>query len=137
MASRKLPKILEYCKYCHKEISGSLSATTNFIKHIKRCHSIKYEEFISQKETKSDTQQKLNLLPKLCKKYPLHDAHQHEITDELVSFIAGDLIPPSIVETPRFRNLIFKLDPQYQVPTRKHLSTNLLSEKSIVIQKSL
>ena len=151
MANRKLPKILEHfnipdslddnfkakCKYCHKEISGSLGTTTNFIKHIKRCHSMKYEEFISQKEPKSDAQQKLNLLPKFCKKYPPHDARQHEITDELVSFIAGDLIPLSIVENPRFRNLIFKLDPQYQIPSRKHLSTKLLTEKSIEIHEQL
>ena len=63
---------------------------------------MKYEEFICKKEPKSEARQKLNLLPKLCKKYPPHDACQHEITDELVSFIAGDPIPLWIVESPRF-----------------------------------
>ena len=42
---------------------------------------MKYEEFLSQKEPERDTQQKPNLLPKLCKRYPPHDAGQREIKD--------------------------------------------------------
>ena len=36
-----------------------------------------------------NAQQNLKLLPKLCKKYSPHDG-QHDITDKLVSFVAGD-----------------------------------------------
>lgn len=48
-----------------------------------------------------NAQQNLKLLPKLCKKYSPHDASQHDITDKLVSFVAGDLITLSILAGPR------------------------------------
>ena len=87
---------------------------------MKRNHLIKYEELYSFKEPTNDKQLKLNLLTTSNKKYPNHDLHQLQITDELVNFFAGDLLPLSVVESSRFRNFIYKLDPKYQVPTRKH-----------------
>ena len=59
MASRSIPRILEYfelpddladnfrarCRYCRKEISVCMRSTSNFIKHIKRNHLLKYQEF--------------------------------------------------------------------------------------------
>ena len=95
---------------------------------MKRNHPIKYEEFKSFKEPNGDNQLKLNLLPTSIKKYPPNDSHQHNITDELMSFIVGDLLPLSVVESSKFRNFICKLDPKYQMPTRKHLSTKLIKE---------
>ena len=116
MASRKLPDFLKHfdildnldgnfkatCKYCLKEISGCLKATSKFIKHMKRNHLIKYEELNSFKEPTDDKQLKLNILTTSNKKYPHHDVHQLEITDELVNFIAGDLLPLLVVESSRF-----------------------------------
>ena len=95
---------------------------------MKRNHLIKYEELYSCKEPTNDKQLKLNQLTTSNKKYPHHDLHQLQITDELVNFIAGDLLPLSVVESSRFRNFIYKLDPKYQVPTRKHPSTKLIEE---------
>ena len=57
---------------------------------MKRNHLLKYEELKSFKEPKDDDKLKLTLLPSSSKKYPPHDSHQQEITNDLVSFIAGD-----------------------------------------------
>ena len=62
--------------------------------------------------------------------YSSTDHRQIELTDTLVQYITSDLVPLSVVESPFFRKLVNKLDPRYQLPSRKHLSTNLLQAKS-------
>lgn len=52
-------------------------------------------------------------------------------------FIAGDLQPLSIVDSKYFQNLLEKLNPKYQFPSRKHLSTKLIPEKSTEIRNEL
>ncbi|VDI46437.1 Hypothetical predicted protein [Mytilus galloprovincialis] len=58
-------------------------------------------------------------------------------TDALIMFIAGDILPLSIVDSPTFRHFVEKLDPKYQVPCRKHLSTKLLVEKASEVQNNM
>lgn len=60
-----------------------------------------------------------------------------EVLDSLLIFVAGDLLPLSIVESKHFLKLIHDLDPKFQVPSRKHLSTKLLQEKAREIQTLL
>ena len=60
------------------------------------------------------------------KKYASTDYQQVKITDALVSFIAGNLLPLSTVESPHFHDLMNASNPKYQVPTRKTLSMKLL-----------
>lgn len=52
-------------------------------------------------------------------------------------FIAGDLQPLSIVDSKYFQNLLEKLNPKHQFPSRKHLSTKLIQEKSTEIRNEL
>ena len=68
------------------------------------------------------------------KKYALTDYQQVKITDALVSFIAGNLLPLSTVESPHFHDLMNASNPKYQVPTRKTLSTKLLPSTKSKIQ---
>lgn len=51
------------------------------------------------------------------------------VTDAVVDFIAEDLMPLHVVDSARFQNLIKHLDPQYTLPSRKHLSDTLLVKK--------
>lgn len=64
-----------------------------------------------------------------CSKYSLNDPRQIQINEALTLFIAGDLISLSVVESQNFKNLIEKLNPKYQVPSRKTLTTKLIHEK--------
>ena len=57
-------------------------------------------------------------------KYSQNDQRQIQLTDALVLFIAGDLMPLSVVESTNFRNLCEQLNPRFQVPSRSHLTKN-------------
>lgn len=49
--------------------------------------------------------------------YSSHDTRQERITDALVIFIAGDLLPLSLVDSPHFHTLMERADPCYTVPS--------------------
>ncbi|CAG2221217.1 unnamed protein product [Mytilus edulis] len=70
-------------------------------------------------------------------KYSANDASQMQITDALVSFVAGNLTPLSVVESPEFKTFVESLNPKYQLPSRKHLSTKLLHQKASNIQSNI
>lgn len=51
------------------------------------------------------------------------------MTNALVDFVTDDLVPPSVVDSSRFKKLLGTLDPRYQLPSHQHLSTVLLKER--------
>lgn len=60
-----------------------------------------------------------------------------KLTDVLLKFIAGGLLPLSIVDSDAFRNLMEFADSKYQMPSKKHLSSKLLHEKSNAIRNNI
>ena len=48
---------------------------------------------------------------------------QVSVNNALVHFVADDLIPLSVVDSTRFKTLLGTLVSQYQLPSRKHLSS--------------
>ena len=70
-------------------------------------------------------------------KYSDHDKRQVQLTDSIVMFIAGDLLPLSTVESPNFQKMCEQFDPRYQPPSRSKLSTCLIVEKATDIQSKL
>ena len=97
-------------------------------------HSLKVKE---KKEEEAASQQTLNHLIKDQKKYDSKNPKQIQASDMLVNFIAEDLIPLAVVDSTKFKKFVEKLDPMYQVPSRKHLSTVLLKKtvKNKVLEK--
>jgi len=75
--------------------------------------------------------------PSSVSKYHPNEQKQTLTTDALVMFIAGDILPLSIVDSPNFRQFVEKLDPKYQMPSRKHLTNKLLNEKSAEVRNNL
>ena len=63
-------------------------------------------------------------------KFDKDDPRYKELTDALLLYIAGDLAPLSVVDSPYFCNMMKKTEPRYQLPSRKHLSSKLLNEKA-------
>ncbi len=63
------------------------------------------------------------------KKYDCRHPKQVLVTETLVKFVANDLMPLSLVESDSFSDFVKSLDPCYQLPSRKHLSSNLLKKK--------
>ena len=70
-------------------------------------------------------------------KYAQNDPKQIQLIDALVIFTAGGLMPFSVVDSNHFRNLCEQLDPRFQMPRRKYLSSKLLQEKSSEIENNL
>ncbi|XP_063400303.1 E3 SUMO-protein ligase ZBED1-like [Mytilus trossulus] len=121
------------CMHCGTLISGSYKVTSNFVTHMKRKHR---DLYILHSENK-EIQPTLTQCIKKSVKYSPSDPKQLEMTNALIMFIAGDLLPLSIVESEEFKNLMEKADTKYQVPSRKHLSSKLLHEKSVEIKNNL
>ena len=64
-----------------------------------------------------------------CKKYNKLDPRQRNATEALVTLIAEDMLPLSLVDSSAFKTFVDKLDSRYTLPSRKHLSTKLLVEE--------
>ena len=48
------------------------------------------------------------------------------ITESVTHFMAKEMIPISSIEKPGFVSMVKKLDPQYDIPSRKHFSKSAL-----------
>jgi hypothetical protein len=99
-----------------------------------RKHREIYLKSASNATTKSSVvkreQQPLTSFVKPASKYSSSDHRQKDITNALLHFIEGDLMPLSVVDSPQFQHLIVILDQRYQIPSRKHLSLKLLPDES-------
>ena len=84
---------------------------------------------VLKKEQFNCGQQSMSLFAHHQKSYDAKHPKQKQVTDALVDFIAEDLMPLHLVDSPRFQKLLKSLDPQYSLPSRKHLSTTLLTKK--------
>ncbi|VDI42302.1 Hypothetical predicted protein [Mytilus galloprovincialis] len=121
------------CMHCGTLISGSYKVTSNFVTHMKRKHR---DLYILHSENK-EIQPTLTQCIKKSVKYSPSDPKQFRNDKCSYNVIAGDLLPLSIVESEEFKNLMEKADTKYQVPSRKHLSSKLLHEKSVEIKNNL
>ena len=102
-----------------------------------RKHELVYKELKESAHTESSEssqqshQTTLDSVVSNPKKYASNDYQQVQITDALVSFIAGNLLPLSTAESPHFHDLMNASNPKYQVSTRKTLSTKLLPSTKV------
>ncbi|CAG2238141.1 UFL1 [Mytilus edulis] len=104
---------------------------------IKKAEMRKHRDLYILHSENKEIQPTLTQCIKKSVKYSPSDPKQLEMTNALIMFIAGDLLPLSIVESEEFKNLMEKADTKYQVPSRKHLSSKLLHEKSVEIKNNL
>ena len=62
-------------------------------------------------------------------KWPHSNPQQMAITSRLMDFMAQELVPFSVVESPSFRLLFDIAEPRYAVPSRKYLSSTVLTNR--------
>ena len=60
------------------------------------------------------------------KPYTRGSQRWEEITESVTHFMAKEMIPINTVKKPGFRSMVRKLDPQYEVPSRKYFSKTAL-----------
>ena len=94
----------------------------------RRAHPLVLQQDKEQK-CEAEQQQVLTHLMIPSKKYLATHPRQISVSNALVEFVAEDLMPLSVVDSTRFRNLVSILEPCYQMPSRKQLSTVLLKKK--------
>lgn len=80
-------------------------------------------------QVEKETQETLTHVIKPKTKYNHRHPKQILAQEALVDFVADDLMLLSLVESVHFRKFASILDPQYQLQSRKHLSTVLLAKK--------
>ncbi|MGH0134963.1 UNVERIFIED_CONTAM: hypothetical protein FKN15_058009 [Acipenser sinensis] len=65
------------------------------------------------------------------------DTRQVKLTDSIVSFIANDLLPLSIVDSKGFHNTLSLAEPCFTTPSRKHISQTLIPQHTASVQDQL
>ena len=90
--------------------------------HTEGSHAEELKQCISE-------QQSMSLFVQPLKKYDANHPKQKWGTEALVDFITEDLMPLHLVESQRFQKLLSLLDPQNNLPSKKHLSKTLLRNK--------
>ena len=115
------------CKLCQKLIPAKGSNTSNLFKHLENNHPEEFAEArrASKGHVKQPTRQPTikEAIDRL-KPYPANSSRAQELNRAVASFIASEMQPYQVVEKPGFKKMISKLDPKYQLPTRKYFSHN-------------
>ena len=65
------------------------------------------------------------------------DPRQIQLTNSVVGLIANDLLPLSLVDSEKFRSLLATAEPSFTMPSRKHLSTQLLPQRAATVRDKL
>ena len=134
------------CRTCKRSVSAKNGNTSNLFTHLRDHHARLYadatslfaqerQDSSSQSPTSSrGTQEKeaiqLTLVEAIdrAKQYPHNSPQALELNEAICYFLAKGMHPLSTVEEPGFRNLIYKLNPRYHCPSRKHFSEKELPQ---------
>ncbi|KAL0883411.1 hypothetical protein ABMA27_016796 [Loxostege sticticalis] len=125
------------CNMCKAEYKN-VNTTTNLINHLKRKHPVQYQEKlnISESEPEPSTSTKSDAVPKkkqttllpVTSKTKLSGAEKRKLDKALLNLIIWDYQPLSIVEQKGFVEYSKALNANYELPSRKTLSANMLEE---------
>ena len=84
----------------------------------------------SKQQPKMDSFVKTNMYSRGSSKWK-------KLTDSVTYCIAKDMLPIQIVEKEGFKTLVKKLDPQYELPTRKYMSKKAIPDLYSVTRESV
>ena len=121
------------CLICSKVYKTKKGSTTTLLRHAKQAHPSHLKEF---REKAKNTQPTLQaVLDKKTDKYPKDSTRKRQLDDALVTFVAQDLQPLSVVNDAGFVKFCETLDKRFQVPSRMHLREVLLPKKFQKVQQ--
>ena len=121
------------CRLCGRSIPAKGGNTTNLLTHLRECHPDVYADVqpkvakrgaasTSTVPTVASKQPTLQQSVERTSKYPAQSAVAQELNYAVTYFLAKDVHPLHTVDKPGFRQLVFKLNPRYQLPSRKHFT---------------
>ncbi|KAK0141840.1 Zinc finger BED domain-containing protein 1 [Merluccius polli] len=130
---RLVDKTATVCRHCGTRMAYEHGNTSSMASHLKRHHP--GESGVKKK----DAQQLL--LPDAFKQcFPAGSDRAIAITKSIGVFIAADMRPYSVVENKGFKKMIKVLEPRYEIPSRTHFTTKIVSElyeeqKNIIVDE--
>lgn len=140
---KKVNYKLTACKHCRK-ISSYTGNTTNMTTHMYRHHpnidsgTTSKQAKASTSTTKADklsfnssnttTTGQLRLQESFNLRFSPTSMKAIAITKSIGAFIALDMRPYTIVESPAFRHMINTIEPRYQVPSSSHFAEKIVPE---------
>ena len=120
------------CRTCGKRVQAKASNTTNLFQHLREHHPMIYAEVApkklpkrgesSQSSTSNTTQVTLGELVAKSAMYSPSSPQAKELSRAVAYHIAKDAVPLSTVDKPGFQYMVSKLNPRYQLPSRRHFS---------------
>ena len=120
------------CKSCGKGVLAKGSNTTNLFQHLREHHPLVYAAMpprcVSKSSEKAESSKgrtsQVTLVDTIAKsaKYASSSAQANELNRAVTYHLAKDAVPLSTVDKPGFRYMVSKLNPRYQLPSRKHFT---------------
>lgn len=120
----RLPDDKVQCKTCKQSFSGK-SSTTTLRRHIEKRHANIYDR------TKQTSLEMNRFHP-----YPTTSSEYKSMTNKLIDWLATDLLPFTIVESPYFNKFINILNGRYKPPSRQTIK-NLIIRKFNIKRNNL
>ena len=117
------------CRLCYNNVAVKDSNATNLHSHLKHKHPEEYSlvQRASEKGRKKEKAPDPNQ-PSLTatwdkQKLLLMSSREHkQLTKSVANCLAKDMLPLSTVDKPGFRAKLYKFNPRFQLPTRKHFT---------------
>ena len=115
------------CKNCKKCVHAKSGNTSNLLAHIRDHHADLYTE-VSKELQSSKRESSKHVQPSLCKTvernimYPNKSVEATTLNRAVAYYITKDMQPIYTVERSGFKFLVFKLNPRYNLPSRKHFT---------------
>ena len=136
------------CKHLVKRDGGN---TSNLRRHLQINHRDKYAELLKletdkaaeDEEVARTRKRKLKEQPSVkdcfskTVPYEKDDSKVRKLNNLLVQTICKDALPFRLVESDSFKQFVATLDPRYQLPTRKKLSSDMIPAMYDIIKQSV
>ena len=117
------------CRTCGSGVQAKGSNTTNLFQHLREHHPLIYSELAPPSKPKSVeaepcSSNQLTLTETVARsaKFSSDSPQAKELNRAVTYHIAKDSVPISTVEKPGFKQLVAKLNPRYQMPSRRHFT---------------
>ena len=116
------------CRKCGVGIRAKEGNTSNLFQHLRDHHpemlaSVSTGTSSSSSESRTMTQRTIKESLARSTKYPRGSPQAKVMTRAITYYLAKDAVPLYTVEKPGFKHVVSKLDPRYELPSRKFFSS--------------
>ncbi len=135
------------CTICGEVVKSS-GNTSNLLKHLKVNHKAEFQLVHEEQEeakrqkleaptSRRPSQLTMELTIERTQRYQKDSPRRKKLDDALVTMLATDLQPASLVEDKGFLRFLLAIDPKYQPPSRRTIMRSLLPVKYQEIRQKL